>query len=56
MTFTMTVDMDNAAFADDPDELARILAVVRGRVREGETDGRCMDVNGNRVGSWEITA
>lgn len=55
MTFTLTINTGNAAFGEVPDEeLARILHVVAGRVREGYTDGRISDVNGEPVGSFEL--
>lgn len=57
MQFSMTVEMDNAAFdADSRGELARIL---RRAARDLDDDvtataGRMRDINGNTVGSWEI--
>lgn len=62
--FTMTVEMDNAAFEGDGcgPELARVLLRVAGVV-EGlllrdaagrPVTGYVADINGNRVGSWEI--
>lgn len=63
MTFTMTVDMDNAAFkdgddgADDISELLACLNRVREDVNRGaSTRGTIRDSNGNHVGSWEIRA
>ncbi len=52
MRFTCEIKMDNAAFHEVPDELARILHVLAGRVRDDS--GVIMDVNGNRVGTWEL--
>ena len=52
--FTLTIDTDNDAFADDPQaEIARILRKVARRVACGEDTGRCMDANGNGVGGYE---
>ena len=54
--FTMTIDTDNDAFAEDPQaEVARILRRVARTVVAGSDGGRCMDINGNAVGSWEFT-
>lgn len=54
--FTLSVDMDNAAFGDGPGdwppELARILRDVAVRVVRQETDGAIRDINGNRVGTF----
>lgn len=33
-------------------ELNRILANVCLKIEEGETSGSCMDINGNKVGTW----
>ena len=53
--FTLTIDMDNAAFEDDPaievaDELRRIADLVT----QGFTFGQAVDSNGNSVGSWSL--
>ncbi len=56
---------EGAAFRDDingeydPDarnyEIARILKNIARDITEfGKDHGPCMDINGNRVGSWEI--
>lgn len=57
MKFTMSVDMDNAAF-ESPVELGDILAQVGDKVMDeryhvGHTES-ILDTNGNRVGSWKI--
>ena len=54
MKVLIEVDTDNAAFADDDSELARVLSdaceqVVDGRVEDGDSVP-LFDVNGNRVG------
>lgn len=63
MRFTMTVDMDNAAFGEDGQgrlsvagerELARILGNVVGQLESGNAAGTCRDANGNTVGQWGI--
>lgn len=62
MQFTLTIKMDNAAFEEsNSDELARILSNLAGRLDESRSreigDGEYIhDVNGNRVGNWEVTA
>lgn len=56
MQFQMTVEMDNAAFEDGGhEELARILRKVADQVEYGNDSRACMDSNGNKVGSFEIT-
>ena len=58
MQATLTIRMDNAAFADSPGlELARILRDLADKAERGISDGdeyRAMDYNGNRVGSLII--
>lgn len=56
MAFSLTFDTGNAAFCEDGlrDESARILRRVAERLADGETEGLCMDANGNRVGSWRL--
>lgn len=56
MKFSLTIDMDNAAFADDPHySLIRIIDTLRSQLVAARDNGACMDINGNRVGAWEIT-
>lgn len=57
MEFKMTVNMDNAAFdRGDGRELARILREVADRLADvQEGSGSVRDVNGNKVGEYEIT-
>ena len=56
----------NAAFTDDANgefnpkarniEIARILEEIAHDITEFDRDrGSCMDINGNRVGSWKIS-
>jgi len=60
MEFTMKVNMDNAAF-EGYDEHGRKQRELRRILQNVEADmlisniGKCMDLNGNIVGSWEIT-
>lgn len=53
MNFTCTINMDNAAF-EDPRELGRLLTKITAKVADGHTSGKCMDINGTSVGTWEI--
>lgn len=56
MKLTLSFNMDNAAFADDPaSEASDILQAVATQIREGLSDGLCVDVNGNKVGNWFIS-
>lgn len=56
MKFTLTISMDNDAFADEPrEEVARILYTVVKKLKlTRDLEANVSDVNGNRVGSWEI--
>lgn len=54
MRFTLTIDCDNAAFDENPNELDELVHVVAQRIEAGRESGKVMDHNGNSVGSWEI--
>lgn len=60
MKATITIDMDNAAFADDwQQELARILDKLATSLRtypSADSRWALRDINGNTVGEMEITA
>ena len=53
---TIKIETGNAAFADDPGELARILRALADRLDDFDPQryesGVIRDVNGNRVGSF----
>ncbi len=54
--FKLTIDTDNAAFEDDREiEIARILTHVAHRIKSGVRAEAVRDVNGNRVGSFDLT-
>jgi hypothetical protein len=42
----------NAAFEDYPGERRRLVRKAMARNRDGETEGRLMDTNGNTVGGF----
>lgn len=52
----ITIDLGNDAFTDDRyTEIARILKTAANRIeRDGETDFRLRDNNGNTVGAVRI--
>jgi hypothetical protein len=61
MRFTLTIEMDNAAFDRSPGtELSRILRELNSKlyrehdIRPNES-GKVRDVNGNTVGEWAVT-
>lgn len=63
MRFTLTIDCDNAAFADDPGrEVATMLKTAAVRIGSGTdefapgADFTVRDGNGNTVGRWQVTA
>lgn len=56
-TFTLTIDLANAAFDDWPaDEVARILRDVADGLDEGIYGRHLLDVNGNNVGAYALEA
>ena len=56
MKFIMDAKMDNAAFRAYPEgELARMLREIAEKIEKGRVYGSVMDINGNIVGSWDIT-
>lgn len=56
MTFTLKIDMGNAAFDEMPEaELLRIMAALLPYVAQGYRGAAVFDINGNRVGKWTIT-
>jgi hypothetical protein len=56
MMFSLQFDTDNAAFEDDNVglECARILQDIAKQVGRGYQEGRVIDSNGNKVGTWEL--
>lgn len=55
MTAKITINCDNAAFDDGPaTELARILRKLIKRIEDGADYLPIMDVNGNKVGEFQI--
>ena len=46
---------DNQAFEDYKEgEIARILCKIARAIENGSTSGSVMDINGNRIGKWEV--
>lgn len=55
MRFTVTIECDNAAFEDNAHgEVRRILHGIIERLGSMRSSGACMDINGNKVGEWEL--
>jgi hypothetical protein len=58
--FTLKIETENAAFGatgNGAAEIVRILRHVADRMeKQGHMGGKCMDINGNRVGEWGVTA
>jgi hypothetical protein len=54
MKFTLTIDMNNAAFEDGPEELGRIVIGVGQAIIAGHMPGRVRDFNGNTVGGCQL--
>ena len=56
MDFKMTFKTNNDAFNPDPSaETARILEATAEKLRRGNCDGRCADINGNTIGEWFLS-
>lgn len=60
MKFTLSINMDNAAFEDNPGaEISRILKQLVNRFEHkpfwSVYSGGLFDMNGNMVGTFEIT-
>lgn len=58
MKLNLEVDCGNAAFGEDAQttayEVARILRVTAEKMEAGRMSGRCVDYNGNTVGTYEL--
>jgi len=54
--FKIVFDIDNAAFQEGygREETARILEKITQEVLDGRNSGTIMDVNGNKVGYWQV--
>jgi len=56
MRLTITIDLANAAFEDDPSELKEIFDAIYESVRTNVAgDGPLMDSDGNTVGAWRVS-
>jgi len=58
--FTLEIETSNAAFGDDDRqeklaEIARIIRLLADRLDNGQDEGKVHDINGNRVGTFELT-
>ena len=60
MDFQLNIKCDNAAFQVKDDDasaaftVAMLLQETAQKLESGKTDGALMDLNGNRVGSYEL--
>jgi len=56
LTFSMRIDMSNAAFFPPVPELTRILRDVAQKIEDGgDGSGPILDINGNKVGFVQYT-
>jgi hypothetical protein len=56
MKFSLTIDLQNDAFVPDVrNHLAQLLQLTAERVSEGLIAAPIRDLNGNRVGSFEVS-
>lgn len=56
--FKLEIDTGNAAFEDEGKgyEIARILRDLAAKVENGADSGSVRDLNGNKVGTFEVGA
>lgn len=54
MKITIEINTDNAAFEDNLGEVQHIIREIAKKIEQGRECGKCMDLNGNSVGEWEI--
>lgn len=52
--FNLAIRTNNAAFHDNPYEVADLLDDIAQDVREGRTGSKIFDHNGNHVGNWKL--
>jgi hypothetical protein len=54
-SLTIKIDSENEAFSDGNAgaEIARLLRKTADKIEAGCAGGCLMDINGNRVGSWD---
>ena len=54
--FNMAIKLGDAAFVSEGvAELSRVIRVVANKIEHGETVGNIKDINGNTVGTFEVT-
>ena len=54
MKLTIEINLDNAAFDDNPDELNEIMEKVVNKMDNMQFEGKLLDSQGNTVGQYEI--
>lgn len=61
--FKIEFSTGNAAFHDDVEsyddyvmryEVTRILKTIANKIENGYTKGSCIDINGNKIGTWKL--
>lgn len=50
--FKLEIETHNAAFHDNPHEVANLIDAIAADIRQGRTSGPIIDHNGNIVGNW----
>ena len=58
MKFTLNIDSGNAALSGGYPgayaEVSRMIRAAAGMIEEGATGSPLFDINGNRVGAWDL--
>jgi len=56
MKINIKFSKDNASFVDGQDTTNTIMKQVKRKLKNGQTEGKIMDVNGNSIGYFKLTA
>lgn len=54
MEFNLKINLNNASYKDNPEELQENLENIIVKIKWGDTTGIVFDSNGNKTGHWNI--
>ena len=54
MQLSIEINLDNAAYKDNPEEIQENLEGIIVKLNWSDTDGIIFDSNGNKTGYWRI--
>jgi len=55
MKLSIEINLDNSAYACNPEEVQENLMDIIKKINWGDAEGIVFDSNGNKTGNWEIT-